>query len=138
MKKYKLFVAVFTTIHRVKPALPDESILFTSTLLMGGHIGRRRQSRLVHYKGVSRNLFRRSTKKSNQVSRRRKFCLILSAIAIIEQLQGVLQSSTDFFFNFYSFSDSEVETGAGSSQLNAYLLCRCPDANLFDSSSSGL
>ena len=35
VKKHKLFNAVFTTVHRVKPARPNERILLTSTLLMG-------------------------------------------------------------------------------------------------------
>ena len=39
MKKHKLFVTVFTTIHWVKVAWPAEPILITYTLLMGALLG---------------------------------------------------------------------------------------------------
>ena len=35
MKKQRLFITVFTNMHRVKPGRPIEPILFTWALLMG-------------------------------------------------------------------------------------------------------
>ena len=49
MKKHTLFINVFSTIRWVKPALPAEPILLTSTLLMKGPAEQRRRSRLVFY-----------------------------------------------------------------------------------------
>ena len=47
VKKYKLFIIVFTTIHWVKPAWTAVPTLFTSRLLMGRPAGQHRQSLLV-------------------------------------------------------------------------------------------
>ena len=52
MKKHKLYIALFTTIHWVKPALPAEPISLTVTLLMGGPSGRRRRVEGINCGGL--------------------------------------------------------------------------------------
>ena len=47
MSKNKLYIALSTTIHGMKPTWPVEPILLISTLLMGESSGRRRRSRLL-------------------------------------------------------------------------------------------